>query len=190
MPLGYNGLSAGDFIHKWQRFLTWPISLIVCAAGLIVVLFRDGASIKSPAPNTKLEVRSASSHVHGSPAEPRDLLYVCVQGITKQGVSVHVMPCCRQKTVKEPVASFVCEILPEQMRESTRTELMYEDLVRLPPTEVSRIAEWLMEKVDSYTVRVRPEPTPEEEVRLICIVVIVCWPPSSSAPHQMHPCPW
>ena len=101
--------------------------------------------------------------------------YLCVSNSWKknQGAPIaHIVPCCRQKTVKEPVASFVCEILPEQMRESTRTELMYEDLVRLPATEVSRIAEWLMEKVDSYTVRVRPEPTPEEEVRSLYIVTL------------------
>jgi hypothetical protein len=33
------------------------------------------------------------------------------------------------------------------MRESTKTELHYEDLEKLPVDEVARIAEWLTEKV-------------------------------------------
>ena len=46
-----------------------------------------------------------------------------------------------------PVTSFVCETLPEGSRESSRTELFFEDLEKLPPEEVARICEWLTEKV-------------------------------------------
>lgn len=35
------------------------------------------------------------------------------------------------------------------MRESTKTELYYEDLEKLPVDEVARISEWLTEKVRS-----------------------------------------
>jgi hypothetical protein len=38
---------------------------------------------------------------------------------------------------------------PEDMRESTKTELYYEDLEKLPVDEVARISEWLTEKVRS-----------------------------------------
>lgn len=65
---------------------------------------------------------------------------------------------------------FVCEMLPEQMRESTRTELFFDDLEKLPSMEVARICEWLTEKVDGFSSKTRAEPKEaEEEVSLISI---------------------
>ena len=73
---------------------------------------------------------------------------------------------CRYNAVLYPVTQFVCEMLPEQMRESTRTELFFDDLEKLPSMEVARICEWLTEKVDGFSSKTRAEPKDaEEEVR-------------------------
>jgi hypothetical protein len=55
------------------------------------------------------------------------------------------------------VTSFVCEVLPEGQRESSRTELFYEDLDRLSPDDVARISEWITEKVDGFSAKLKPE---------------------------------
>lgn len=69
-----------------------------------------------------------------------------------------VHPChCRYHAVLFPVTSFVCEVLPEGQRESSRTELFYEDLDRLSPDDVARISEWITEKVDGFSAKLKPE---------------------------------
>ena len=73
----------------------------------------------------------------------------------------------RYHAVLFPVTSFVCEVLPEGQRESSRTELFYEDLDRLPPDEVARICEWITEKIDGFSAKLKPEAKDAEaEVRL------------------------
>lgn len=69
----------------------------------------------------------------------------------------------RYNAVLYPVTHFVCEMLPEQMRESTRTELFFDDLEKLPSMEVARICEWLTEKVDGFSSKTRAEPKEAEE---------------------------
>ena len=71
--------------------------------------------------------------------------------------------CCRVRTIQEPVTAFICEMLPEHMRETSRMELLYEDIEKLPVSEIARIAEWLTEKVDSLTTKTRAEPKEAEE---------------------------
>ena len=57
------------------------------------------------------------------------------------------------------------------MRESTRTELFFDDLEKLPSMEVARICEWLTEKVDGFSSKTRAEPKEaEEEASLIVMV--------------------
>ena len=75
-----------------------------------------------------------------------------------------------------PVTHFVCEMLPEQMRESTRTELFFDDLEKLPSMEVSRICEWLTEKVDGFSSKTRAEPKEAEEevARLLLLDMQPC----------------
>ena len=58
---------------------------------------------------------------------------------------------CRSNAVVNPVINFVCELLPEETRQSSRTELIYEDLDELPSNDVARIYEWLVEKVDCFS---------------------------------------
>ena len=75
--------------------------------------------------------------------------------------------CCRYHAVLYPITSFVCEMLPEKVRESTPRELFFEDLDRLAPEDVARICEWLTEKVDSFSAKIKPEAKEvEEEVSL------------------------
>ncbi len=54
-------------------------------------------------------------------------------------------------------------MLPEGGRESSRTELFFEDLEKLPPEEVARICEWLTEKVDGFSAKIKPEAKEAEE---------------------------
>ena len=46
------------------------------------------------------------------------------------------MPCCRYHNVLFPVTNYVCELLPDTARDSSRLELYYEDLDKLQPEEV------------------------------------------------------
>lgn len=56
-------------------------------------------------------------------------------------------------------------LLPqEEMRETTPDDFRYEDLERLPTEELARITEWLTEKVDALSTRLKAEPK-EDEVR-------------------------
>ncbi len=64
-------------------------------------------------------------------------------------------------------------MLPEQMRESTRTELFFDDLEKLPSMEVSRICEWLTEKVDGFSSKTRAEPKEAEE-EVTCLLCLTC----------------
>lgn len=80
-----------------------------------------------------------------------------------------------------PVTSFVCEVLPEGQRESSRTELFYEDLDRLPPDEVARICEWITEKIDGFSAKLKPEAKDAEaEVRFV--------PRNTKEPRSGHVC--
>ena len=92
---------------------------------------------------------------------PQLLAFVakCVQ----MGRSHKAAPWCRYHAVLFPVTHFICEMLPEQMRESTRTELFFDDLEKLPSMEVARICEWLTEKVDGFSSKTRAEPKDVEE---------------------------
>ncbi len=46
-----------------------------------------------------------------------------------------------------PVTAFMCEVLPEGVRDTKPGELAYEDLEKLQPEEVMRVCEWLTDKV-------------------------------------------
>ena len=56
-----------------------------------------------------------------------------------------------------PVTGFVCEMLPESSRDSSRAELFFEDLDKLAPADVARICEWLTERVDIFSAKLKPE---------------------------------
>ncbi|KXZ54862.1 hypothetical protein GPECTOR_4g934 [Gonium pectorale] len=62
-----------------------------------------------------------------------------------------------------PITTYVMEILPEGHRETTKLELSFEDLENLLPDDVSRIVEWLTEKVDALSTKLKPEPKDDEE---------------------------
>lgn len=64
----------------------------------------------------------------------------------------------------KPITSFICELLPEEMRETNSQELYFEDLEKVPGEEVARICEWLTEKVDALSTKLKAEPK-DEEVR-------------------------
>jgi hypothetical protein len=50
----------------------------------------------------------------------------------------------------------------EDMRETSLSELVYEDLEKLPPDDVIRIAAWLTEKVDALSGRLKAEQRVDE----------------------------
>lgn len=58
------------------------------------------------------------------------------------------------------------------MRETTANELHYEDLEKIPPEEVTRIAEWLTEKVDALSSRLKAEQREDEVGWLACRLLV------------------
>lgn len=69
---------------------------------------------------------------------------------------------CLYQTILTPVTDFVCSQLPTKSRKSSRSELFFEDLEKLPPDEIARLYEWLTEKVDSLCAKLKPDPKEEE----------------------------
>ena len=61
-----------------------------------------------------------------------------------------------------PVTEFVCARLPANARESSREELFFEDLEKLPVEDVTRISEFLTEKIDGLSARMKPDPNEED----------------------------
>ena len=70
---------------------------------------------------------------------------------------------CRYHAVLFPITTYICEILEENSRESNLMDLCYEDLEKLHQEEVARICEWLTEKVDGFSSKVKPEAKDVEE---------------------------
>ena len=69
----------------------------------------------------------------------------------------------RYHAVLFPITTYICEVLEENNRESNLMDLCYEDLEKLHPDEVARICEWLTEKVDGFSSKVKPEAKDVEE---------------------------
>ena len=83
-----------------------------------------------------------------------------------QGVNVLLLR--RFHAVLFPITTYICEILEEGSRETSMMDLCYEDLEKLHPDEVARICEWLTEKVDGFSSKVKPEAKDvEEEVGIL-----------------------
>ena len=77
-------------------------------------------------------------------------------------------PLCRYHAVLFPITTYICEILEENNRDTNLMDLSYEDLEKLHGDEVARICEWLTEKVDGFSSKVKPEAKDvEEEVHLV-----------------------
>ncbi len=62
-----------------------------------------------------------------------------------------------------PASTQVVDIVAPAPRLSTLHS--FEDLENLLPDDVSRIVEWLTEKVDALSTKLKPEPKDEDEVR-------------------------
>eukprot|EP00884_Botryococcus_braunii_P009363 jgi/Botrbrau1/18428/Bobra.0072s0020.2 len=67
------------------------------------------------------------------------------------------------QSVLLPVTSFICEILKHPGRESSRTDVHYDDFEKLPQDEVSRICEWMTEKIDGFATKLKAEPKDVDE---------------------------
>ena len=52
----------------------------------------------------------------------------------------------RSYAAVHPVAAMICDILPENERETTPSEVHFEDLEKIQVDDVARISEWLTEK--------------------------------------------
>ena len=74
-----------------------------------------------------------------------------------------------------PVTGFVCEMLPESSRDSSRAELFFEDLEKLAPADVARICEWLTERVDIFSAKLKPEAKELLEVGLPAALSGASW---------------
>ncbi|KAL6765006.1 hypothetical protein V8C86DRAFT_2467238 [Haematococcus lacustris] len=64
-----------------------------------------------------------------------------------------------------PLTSYIMEILPEEQRDTTKGDLGFEDFEKILPDDLSHIVEWLTEKVDALSTRLKAEPAkPGEEL--------------------------
>ena len=61
----------------------------------------------------------------------------------------------RYNAIMQPVAQHVCELVPEHFGGSTAACMMMDDLDKLPSVELSRVCEWLREKVDCLSCWVK-----------------------------------
>lgn len=71
---------------------------------------------------------------------------------------------CLYQSLVQPVAHYCCDMLPAGMHKSSRTELALEDLERLHPEQAGAVLEWLIEKVDGLSTKLKVDPKKEEEV--------------------------
>ncbi|GLC41576.1 hypothetical protein PLESTM_001216400 [Pleodorina starrii] len=85
-----------------------------------------------------------------------ELLSVLLEALAKENDHLY-------HSLLTPITTYVMEILPEGHRETTKLELSFEDLENLLPDDVSRIVEWLTEKVDALSTKLKPEPKEEDE---------------------------
>ncbi|GIL82776.1 hypothetical protein Vretimale_8343 [Volvox reticuliferus] len=85
-----------------------------------------------------------------------ELLSVLLEALAKENDNLY-------HSLLTPITTYVMEILPEGHRETTKLELSFEDLENLLPDDVSRIVEWLTEKVDALSTKLKPEPKEDEE---------------------------
>lgn len=74
-------------------------------------------------------------------------------------------PLVWRSTLLRSVLTCYSNHVQEEMRETTADDFRYEDLERLPTEELARITEWLTEKVDALSTRLKAEPK-EDEVRV------------------------
>ena len=57
--------------------------------------------------------------------------------------------CCRARTFIEPVTAFICDKLPNRMRETSRMDMLSVDIEKLPLHAIMDISVWLSNKVAS-----------------------------------------
>eukprot|EP01025_Chloroclados_australasicus_P029639 TRINITY_DN2962_c0_g1_i4.p1 TRINITY_DN2962_c0_g1~~TRINITY_DN2962_c0_g1_i4.p1 ORF type:complete len:1444 (-),score=216.55 TRINITY_DN2962_c0_g1_i4:2834-7165(-) len=62
-----------------------------------------------------------------------------------------------------PLLDYIMDAVPENRRQSTRHELVYEDLEQLSSEEVNSISEWVLEKVDGLTAKWKIDPSDDQE---------------------------
>lgn len=65
----------------------------------------------------------------------------------------------------QPVISYLMEVLPgDDQRQTRAAELHLSDLDKLSQDDTARISEWLVEKIDALSTKLKPEPQNGEEV--------------------------
>ena len=70
---------------------------------------------------------------------------------------------CRYRSVLFPITKAICELLDPQQRETKCNELIYDDFEKMHPDDVARFCEWLTEKVDGYSSKIKLEAKDLEE---------------------------
>ncbi|GFR52505.1 hypothetical protein Agub_g15080 [Astrephomene gubernaculifera] len=85
-----------------------------------------------------------------------ELLAVMLEALAKENDHLY-------HSLLTPITTYVMEILPEGHRETTKLELSFEDLENLLADDVSRIVEWLTEKVDALSTKLKPEHKDDDE---------------------------
>lgn len=69
-----------------------------------------------------------------------------------------------------PITKAICELLDPQQRDSKCNDLSYEDFDKMHPDDVARFCEWLTEKVDGYSSKIKLEAKDLEEEVCPCFL--------------------
>jgi hypothetical protein len=69
---------------------------------------------------------------------------------------------CLYLTLVQPIISFILGVLPESNRETTRQELAFEDLEKIVQDNAIVMVEWLTEKVDALSTKLKADPKEDE----------------------------
>ena len=75
-----------------------------------------------------------------------------------------------------PITKAICELLDPQQRETKCNELIYDDFEKMHPDDVARFCEWLTEKVDGYSSKIKLEAKDLEEEVPPSLCVLLCIP--------------
>eukprot|EP00775_Hariotina_reticulata_P013475 gene13475-13601_t len=85
-----------------------------------------------------------------------DMITQMLEALEKEHVLLY-------QSLLQPITQYICDVLPDEMRETNGDAIHFEDLEKLPVDQVAHIAEWLTEKVDALSTRLKAEPREDED---------------------------
>lgn len=101
---------------------------------------------------------SGDSSLQGARDANVELINVMLEALEKEHE-------CLYQSLLQPIIAFVSLVAPDASRDAAaKGELAFEDLDKMAPEHAAAIVEWLTEKVDSLSSKLKADPKDEEEV--------------------------